>query len=151
MSAAANHPDNQQEQLQRQAAQIDSLQAKLSAAMLDLNWAQLKIQSLEEKLRQERIARFGPRSENLTNLQLLLLDEEPSVTLDEVSAEAGREALAEPTTEVAAHQRRRSGHRKPHPGRQVLPAHLPRKEEVIACPAEACHCRHCGTVASDNR
>ena len=75
MSAAANHPDNQQEQLQRQAAQIDSLQAKLSAALLDLNWAQLKIQSLEEKLRQERIARFGPRSENLTNLQLLLLDE----------------------------------------------------------------------------
>ena len=144
MSAAANHPDNQQEQLQRQAAQIDLLQAKLSAAMLDLNWAQLKIQSLEEKLRQERIARFGPRSENLTNLQLLLLDEEPSVTLDEVSAEAGREALAEPTTEVAAHQRRQRGHRKPHPGRQELPAHLPRKEEVIACPAEACQCRHCG-------
>ena len=102
MSVADNHPDNQQEQLQRQAAQIDSLQAKLSAALLDLNWAQLKIQSLEEKLRQERIARFGPRSENLTNLQLLLLDEEPSVTLDEVSGEAGREALAEPTTEVAA-------------------------------------------------
>jgi hypothetical protein len=98
VNAAANDSDNQQEQLQRQAAQIHSLQAKLSAALQGLNWAQLKIRSLEEKLRQERIARFGPRSENLTNLQLLLLDEEPGVTLDEVSAEAGREALAEPTT-----------------------------------------------------
>jgi len=64
--------------------------------------------------------------------------------MDEVSGEAGREALAEPTTEVAAHQRRRGSRRKPHPGRQELPAHLPRKEEVIACPAEACQCRHCG-------
>ena len=146
MSTVAS-PDNPQEQVQRQAAQIIALQAKLSAALQNLSWAQLKIQSLEEKLRQERIARFGPRSENLTNLQLLLLDEEPSVTLDEVSAEAGRERPEEngtPTTAVAAHQRRQRGHGKPHPGRQELPAHLARKEEVIACPPEACQCGHCG-------
>ena len=85
MSAASrqNHQD--------QHRQIVSLQSKLTSALQELSWATLKIQSLEEQLRQERIARFGPRSENLTDLQLLLLGEEPSVTLDEVSAEAERE------------------------------------------------------------
>ena len=132
--------DDPREQVQRQAALIARLQAQL-------NWANLKIQSLEEKLRRQLVARFGPRSENLTNLQLLLLTEEPSVTLDEVSAEAGREPLAggEPTTEVAAHQRRRRGQQQQkHPGRQELPAHLPRQEVVIACEPEACQCRSCG-------
>ena len=137
MSALISTPDDPQAQLQSQAAQIARLQ-------VELRLAELKIQSLEIKLAQERIARFGPRTENVTNLQLLLLDQEPSVTLDEVSAENGREPLGESapaTTTVAAHQRR--PHRKPHPGRQELPAHLPRQEEVIPCPPEACQCPHC--------
>jgi hypothetical protein len=118
--------DHNQEQLKRQEARIIALQGQLSAALAEVSWAHLKIQSLEETLRQERIARFGPRSENLNDLQLLLLGEEPSVTLDEVSAEAGREPLTEeaPATPI------RPRPRKPHPGRQQLPAHLPRKEEV---------------------
>lgn len=137
MSATVN-PELQSAELARHIAANAVLRA-------ELNWAQLKIQSLEEKLRQQLIARFGPRSENLTNLQLMLLTEEPSVTLDEVAAEAEREPLAgeAATTEVAAHQRKR---RQPHPGRQELPAHLPRKEEVIACLPEACTCRHCGAA-----
>jgi transposase len=123
-------------------AQIIALQSKLTSALQELSWAALKIQSLEEQLRQERIARFGPRSENLTDLQLLLLGEEPSVTLDEVSAETGRAPLADST--VPAHQHRQSSHRKSHPGRQELPADLPRKEEILACPPAACACRSCG-------
>ncbi len=139
MSNAA-HPENQSAQ-DRQT--IAALEAKLNATLRELNWAQLKIESLEEKLRQQLIARFGPRSEHLTNLQLMLLNEEPSVTLDEVTAEAAREPLAEApaTTEVAAHQRQK---RRPHPGRQELPAHLPRQETVITCSPEACTCQHCG-------
>ena len=44
-----------------------------------LHWAQLKIQALEEELRQQRIAKLGPKSESLSNLQLeLLCEEEPS-------------------------------------------------------------------------
>ena len=123
-----------------------ALQALVSSTQQELSWAKLKIQSLEEKLRQERLARFGPRSENLTNLQLLLLEDEPGVTRDEVAAEAGRPALETEAgvTEVAAHQRRPRGGRKPHPGRQELPAHLPRREEVIVCPPAACQCGHCG-------
>jgi len=45
--------------------------------------------------RQQRIARFGVRREKLSDLQLALQDEEASVTADEVSAEAEREALPE--------------------------------------------------------
>ena len=70
MNAAAS--DHNQEQFKRQEARIIALQGELSAALQEVSWAKLKIQSLEEKLRQERIARFGPRSENLSNLQLLL-------------------------------------------------------------------------------
>ena len=118
--------------------------------MQELSWSRLKIQSLEVKLRERLVARFGPRSENLTNLQLLLLGEEPGVTLDEVSAEAGREPVgggeSMSEAQAAAHQRRedRSAERKPHPGRQRLPAHLPRKETVIACPPGECQCQSCG-------
>ena len=60
----------------------------------ELKWAHLKIQVLEEKLRQQRIRLLGPQSETLSNLQLeLLADEEPSATSDEVAAEARREAI----------------------------------------------------------
>ena len=61
------------------------------------------------------------------------------MTLDEVMA-----ANAASTLEVPAHQRRRPGHHQPHPGRQELPAHLPRQEQVIVCPPETCSCQSCG-------
>jgi transposase len=126
---------NPEQQLQQKDAQITRLQHQLY-------WAQLQIQKLEEILRQERIARFGPRSEKLSDLQLALLDEEPSVTRDEVSAEAEREAIPGTVTPPVTDTPKRE--RKTHPGRQTLPAHLPRKEETIACPPQACTCKHCG-------
>src|ERR1022692_59215 len=88
----------------------------------ELHWAQLKIQSLEERWRQHLIKFFGPKSETLSSLQLeLLAEEEPSATRDEVEAEAQRE----PITQTVASKR------KPHPGRKPLPDKLPRVEEVI--------------------
>lgn len=94
-----------------------------------MRWAHLKIQMLEEKLRQHRIQLLGPRSETLTDLQLeLLADEEPSATADEVEAEARREAMTKaPRRE-----------RKPHPGRERLPENLPRVERVICCEDKTC-------------
>src|SRR5438128_10252568 len=60
----------------------------------ELAWAHLKIQSLTEELRQQRVKLLGPRSETLSDLQLqLLADEEPGTTLDEVEAEARRTPL----------------------------------------------------------
>jgi transposase len=99
----------------------------------ELAWAHLKIQSLMEELRQQRVKLLGPRSETLSDLQLqLLADEEPGTTLDEVEAEARRTPL--PT--VPPRQRR------PHPGRQRLPENLPRVEEVVRCAEQTC--RQCG-------
>ena len=99
----------------------------------ELQWAQLKIQVLEERLRKQRILMFGPKSETLSNLQLeLLAEEEPSVTADEVEAEAARE----PVTKAPV------GERKAHPGRERLPENLPRVEKVITC--EERTCKACG-------
>jgi transposase len=101
----------------------------------ELNHAHLVIQSLQEQLRLQRIQFLGPRSETLSNLQLqLLLEEEPGVTLDEVAAEANRE----PIPNIPPRERKR----KPHPGRQRLPEHLPRVENVIPC--ATIHCEACG-------
>lgn len=134
--------DPMRETLKKKDAHIVKLQHELSLALQEVSWSKLKIQKLEEELRQQRIARFGPRSEKLSDLQLALLEEEPSVTTDEVAAEAEAQPLPENVTPPAAEEARRK--HKPHPGRQALPAHLPRKEETIACPAEACNCKHCG-------
>ena len=98
----------------------------------ELQWARLKIQALTEELRLERIKRYGHKSETLSALQLELLDEEPGVTSEEVEAEARREPLP------AARERGR----KPHPGRQIFPEHLPRVEQVVACKDRTC--QQCG-------
>ena len=58
-----------------------------------LEQAELKIRVLEERLRLERIARYGKRSETLNDLQLELLDLEPGVSSEEVAAESEREHL----------------------------------------------------------
>jgi transposase len=103
----------------------------------ELQWAHLKIQVLEERLRQQRIHMLGPHSETLTNLQLeLLADEEPSATTDEVEAEARREPIT----------RQPPRDRKPHPGRERLPENLPRVEKVIRCQDQTC--RICGQETS---
>ncbi|MEO8053114.1 MAG: IS66 family transposase [Acidobacteriota bacterium] len=108
------------------------LQLRLVTVERELHWAHLKIQSLQEELRRERIAKYGLRSETLSDLQLKLLDEEPGVTRQEVEAEAGREPVPnQPPRE-----------RQPHPGRQRLPENLPRIEQVIPCAEQ--NCQACG-------
>jgi transposase len=94
----------------------------------ELQWARLKIQALQEELRLERIKRYGPQSETLSDLQLKLLDCEPGVTGEEVEAEAKRN----PMPDTLARER------KLHPGRQSLPKNLPRVDQVIACTDRTC-------------
>ncbi len=101
----------------------------------ELQWAHLRIQSLEEQLRLERIRKYGPASEKLNDAQLQLLELEPGVSRQEVQAESQREPVG--AVVEGRYQRQ-------HPGRQVLPAHLPRVERLIACPAEQCQCKSCG-------
>ena len=99
-----------------------------------LAWAEFKIRALEESLRLERIKKYGPASEKLSDAQLDLLDLEPGVSDVEVKAESERGPLPTP----AKKQNRK------HPGRQELPADLPRVERVIACAPEQCACPACG-------
>lgn len=97
--------------------------------------AHLQIQDLKEQLRLERIKKYGPGSEKLTEAQLNLLELEPGVSNVEVRAESEREPLPVPA---------QSRKRRKHPGRQELPADLPRVERVIACAPEQCACSICG-------
>jgi transposase len=105
----------------------------------ELEWSRLKIQALEERLRQEMIRKYGPKSETLSDAQFLLLELEPGVSAAEVEAESQREPL--PSSSPVTSKNRKSGK---HPGRQELPAHLPRVERVIACTPEQCVCKSCG-------
>lgn len=112
------------------------LKQQLEATTRELQYARMKIQVLEEHLRLRRIAKYGPGSEKLSDLQLQLLEDEPGVSSQEVQAESQREASPSASPEK---KRRRA-----HPGRQTLPADLPRVEKVIACTAEQCVCGKCG-------
>jgi transposase len=107
----------------------------LKTAQSKLQHAELKIQVLEERLRLKRIEKYGPGSEKLSNEQLELLEGEPGVSTVEVQAESTREPVPVRPAVKRAHQ---------HPGRQTLPAGLPRVERVIARTPEQCLCAGCG-------
>jgi transposase len=113
---------------------IEQLQQKLQIA-------ELRVWVLEERLRLRRIEKYGAGSEKLSNLQLEMLEQEPGVSQAEVQAESERPVIAGDVMEVVGYQRKA---RRSHPGRQSLPADLPRVEKVIACPAEQCVCGQCG-------
>lgn len=118
-----------------EAEQMAQLKQQLHSTTLELQWAYLKIQVLEQRLRLQRIQKYGPASEKLSDAQLELLELEPGVSSAEVQAESEREPLPASTGSKKS---------RPHPGRQKLPAELPRVERVIACAPEQCACRACG-------
>lgn len=113
---------------------IAQLEKEVASQKRELEYAQLKIQVLEERLRLQRIEKYGPSSEKLSSLQLELLEQEPGVSREEVVAESEREVPA-PVREAKQHK---------HPGRQTLPADLPRVERLIVCTPEQCTCGNCG-------
>lgn len=107
---------------------------EIVALKRELALAYLQIQNLKEQLRLQRIKKYGPASEKLSDAQLELLELEPGVSHVEVQTESVRQPLP-----ASPHRKRR-----PHPGRQELPAGLPRVERKIACPPEQCTCKACG-------
>jgi len=120
------------------AAIIAQLEEQVASQKKELEYARLKIQVLEERLRLQRIQKYGSGSEKLSSLQLELLEQEPGVSREEVIAESERKAPP-PASERKKRQ---------HPGRQTLPANLPRVEQVIACTPEQCVCDNCGRDTS---
>jgi transposase len=124
------------------AAFIAQLQQQLDTQGSELQYAQLKIQVLEERLRLARIAKYGKHSEKLSDLQLELLELEPGVSSEEVQAESEREPLATSPATPEDESRRKPARK--HPGRQSLPAHLERVEKIVACTPAQCTCDGCG-------
>jgi len=94
---------------------------------------ELENRYLRELLRLERIAKYGPASEQLSDEQLELLEQEPGVSATELKAESERAQLQLPLKRP-----------KQTPARQSLPAELPRIEQLIACSGQECTCRACG-------
>jgi len=114
-------------------ALFEKLNGSLSIDRDRLRFAEYKVRVLEERLRLVRIEKYGPGSEKLSDAQLELLELEPGVSSAEVEAESERVQLKLPLKGA-----------KKHPGRQELPAHLPRIEKIIACTPEQCVCGNCG-------
>lgn len=121
--------------------QIKAQQKQLAAQRSELNYAQLKIQVLEERLRKQRVEKYGKASEKLSDLQLELLDHEPAVSSDEIENEAASGPLPEAEQTIERGPRRKN---RKHPGRNELPAHLERVEQIVACAAGECRCGKCG-------
>jgi len=88
---------------------------------------------LRELRRMDLLEKYGPAGEQLSDEQLELLEREAGVSSAEVQAESDREQLKLPLNQP-----------RKHPGRQELPAHLPRIEKIIACTPEQCVCGNCG-------
>ena len=114
---------------------FDHLNGSLTCDQERLHLAEYKVRLLEARLRLIRLNKYGPGSEKLSDAQLALLEAEPGVSVTEVAAESHREPLAPRPAKPSA---------RPHPGRQQLPAHLPRVERLIACTPEQCICGQCG-------
>ncbi len=83
-------------------------------------------------LRLERIEKYGPGSERLSDAQLELLELEPGVAPREIQLEAD---LPEPEKRRTP----RSGHR----GMLNLPPELPREEVLTSCHEKDCTCPQC--------
>jgi transposase len=119
------------------AALFEKLNGSLSIDQDQLKFAEYKVLVLEERLRLVRLDKYGPGSEKLSDAQLELLELEPGVSSAEVKAESERDQLKLPLKP-----------RRKHPGRQELPANLPRVEKIIACTPEQCVCGNCGKETS---
>lgn len=135
------------EQLQQKVEAKDRVIAAKDHAIAEktqaLAAAEAIIQQLKEALRLERIKKYGKQSETLSDLQLELLDLEPAVSSDEIETEVASGPLPEAEVQPAG-QTTPGRKRKPHPGRNELPAHLARIEQIVACAADQCKCGKCG-------
>jgi transposase len=98
-----------------------------------LQYAELRIRVLEERLRLMRIEKYGAGGEKLSQAQMQLFEPDPVVS----------EVIVQGKGERAPVHRsaKKSGK---HPGRQELPANLPRVERVLPCTPDQRVCKRCG-------
>jgi hypothetical protein len=98
-----------------------------------LQYAELKIRVLEEQLRLMCVEKYGAGGEKLYHVQMKLFDLGPRVGEATVLGEC----------ECAPVRRSINGSCK-HPGRQELPANLPRVERALPRAPDQRVCNRCG-------
>jgi transposase len=97
-----------------------------------LQYAELRIRVLEERLRLMRIEKYGAGGEKLSQAQMQLFQ------LETVVSEMIEQAESK---HVPAHRSTKTPAK--HPGRQELPANLPRVERVLPCTPDQRVCKRC--------
>lgn len=97
------------------------------------------IQLKDEQIKLLNLRLFGPKSEKLSRAQMSLLLTEVSLSAGEVDQEAER-----PEAEKQIPLPKAKRPRPNHPGREQLPEHLERREEIIPCCPQDCTCQKCG-------
>jgi transposase len=118
---------------------LSDLQQALQKAQAENARLQQIIQLKDEQIRLLNFRFFGPKSEKLSSAQIPLLWEEISLSTGEVEQEAERPE-AQKQSPLAQSRQPRSR----HPGREPLPKHLERREEIIPCCPKDCCCPKCG-------
>lgn len=112
----------------------------LAASQVEVARLQRLLQLKDEQIRLLNIRCFGPKGEKLSAAQAQLLLDEASVTTGEVE----REAELPKAQKQDPPQPRAKQPRPNHPGRERLPEHLERREEIIPCCPQDCTCAKCG-------
>ena len=98
-----------------------------------VQYAELRIRVLEERLRLMRIEKYGASGEKLSQAQLELFELETVVSEMIEQVESAHTPVHRST--------KKSGK---HPGRQELPANLPRVERILPCTPDQRLCKRCG-------
>ena len=98
-----------------------------------LQYAELRIRVLEERLRLMRIEKYGAGGEKLSQAQMQLFALEP-VAIEILEQAESEHAPVHRSTKKSAK----------HPGRQELPSSLPRVERVLPCTPDQRICKRCG-------
>src|SRR5271170_589232 len=98
-----------------------------------LQYAELRIRVLEERLRLMRIEKYGAGGEKLSQAQMQLFELVPVVSQVIEQAESEHAPVHRSTKKSVK-----------HPGRQELPANLPRVERALPCTPDQRLCKRCG-------
>ncbi len=135
-------PEEARAKAQADLARVAAMEADVQSLAANVKLLTAKVAVLEELLRLRRLERYGRKSEKLSDEQLMLLIMEPTLSAQELAREAALpakdKALETSPAPVKKNQK--------HPGRESLPAHLPRVEVVIPCPEKEQVCLICDQI-----
>lgn len=129
--------------LKADLAKVEAMKADIQLLTANVKLLTAKVAVLEEMLRLRRLERYGRKSEKLSQEQLMLLIVEPTVSAQELVQEAELPA-AQKEGLIPANKPAKKNQN--HPGREPLPAHLPRVEVIIACPEDERVCLICDQI-----